>query len=99
MVQTQTMARFSRLHPVNSIKKVIDSSGGTLAATNSDVVLVNTDTSAWADGADADVPIGCTVSSIFLSIFFYLNASVGVNTPLLEWYICKNPGNTRLYQA
>ncbi len=87
------MARFSRLHPVNSIKKVIDASGALVASTPADVVLANTDTSAWDDGADANVPIGCTISSMFLSVFLYLNASVGVNVPLLEWFICKNPGN------
>ncbi len=92
-LKKDSMARFNRLHPVNSIKKVIDSSGSLTAGSNSDTVLVNTDTSAWADGADADVPIGCTVSSLFLSIFIFLDQTVITDTPLLEWYICKNPGN------
>ncbi len=86
------MARFSRLRPVNSIKKVVDASGALVASTVSSVVIADVGTTAWVDAADNNVPQGCTISSIFLSIFMQLDASVGAAVPLLEWFFAKNPG-------
>ncbi len=87
------MARFSRLHPVNSVKKVIDSSGKTTAAANSDTVVANVSALAWVDGADANVPQGCTISSVFLSLFIWIDESTASATPIVDFFIAKNPGS------
>ncbi len=87
------MARFSSLHPVNSVKKVIDSSGKTVIATNSDTVIANVSALAWVDGADANVPLGCKINAIFLSIFVWIDESTQAATPLIDWFIAKNPGS------
>ncbi len=89
----RVMPRFSSKRPINSIKKVIDASGATVAGTVSVIPLVNvTAGAAWVDAGNVDVPIGCTISSVFLSVFVYLDQTVGVNAPIIDWYIAKNPG-------
>ncbi len=94
-----TMARFSRLHPVNSVKKVVDASGALAIGAVSINTLANVAPTAWVDAANVDVPEGCHINSIYISLFMYLDESVGVVTPLLEWFICKNPGSNLTFPA
>ncbi len=39
-----------------------------------------------------EVPAGCTISSIYLSV--YILGSTGASSGLVDWYIWKNPGGT-----
>ncbi len=85
--------RALRLRPVNSIKKVVEASGALVAATTSTIDLVATvDGTAWVDAADASVPQGCTVSSIYLSVYGIVNGD-GTAAPIFQWYVGKNPNN------
>ncbi len=81
------------LRPVFSIKKVIDSSGKTVIATASTTVLAAaTDGTAWVDAADDSVPQGSSIKSIFLSVFVAIDESTQAATPLIDWYVGKDPG-------
>ncbi len=83
----------SSRRPINSSKKVIDALGSTVASTVSTIAIADaTSGAAWIDAADTSVPIGSTISSIYLSLFIWLNESVGVNTPIIDWFFAKNPG-------
>ncbi len=86
------MGRFSRMRPVNSVKKVVDSSGKTVIATNSLNVLANVAATAWVDAGNSDVPQGCTISSMFISVFVWIDESTNAATPLIDFYVGKNPG-------
>ncbi len=84
----------SSKRPIMSVKKVIDALGATVASTVSEIPLADASSGpAWVDAGDSSVPIGCTISSIFLSVFVYLDEAVGVSTPIVDWYFAKEPGN------
>ncbi len=86
------MARF--LHPVNSSKKVVDSSGKTVISTVSVSDLADVGTgAAWVDAADVKVPVGCHIHSMYLSVFVVIDESTQAATPLVDWFVCKNLGN------
>ncbi len=82
------------LRPINSIKKVIDSVGATVASTVSTTVLADaTDGTAWVDAGNTSVPQGCHIKSIFISIYIQLDESIGVSNPIIDLYIAKSPGD------
>ncbi len=84
----------SSRRPINSVKKVIDASGGLAASTPAVVAIADaTGGAAWIDAGDTSVAIGCTISSIYLSVFIYLDSNTVTDVPVLDWYIHKNPGN------
>ncbi len=97
------MARFTRnalrLRPVNSIKKIVENSAVLVAGTVSTNDLVATvDGTAWLDAADTAVPQGCTIHSIYLSVYGAVNGD-GVTPPVFNWYICKNPNNFLVFSS
>ncbi len=94
-----TMGRFSKLHPVNSVKKVIDISGALASGTVSINPIANVASTAWVDAGDANVPQGSRISSVYLSIFMYIDAPTASSVPLLEWFLCKNPGSNLTFPA
>ncbi len=92
------------IHPVNSIKHVIDSEGALSGGVKSDTVVSvavpNVDPVTFVPG---NVRVGATVNGIFLSIFI-IGATGAGNTGSINWYIGKrrtgqagvfpNPGET-----
>ncbi len=83
----------SQKRPINSIKKVIDISGALTPGQVSVNPIADAVASAWDDAGDALVPTGCTISSIYFSVFIYSDESTLALPPLLDWYFVKNPGN------
>ncbi len=87
--------RHSNRRPIMSVKKVIDAQGGLVASTVSTVGLLNVTTgAAWVDSANDSVPIGCTVSSMYISVFVFLDGAIGATTPVIDWFFAKSPGNS-----
>ncbi len=92
------MARFNRmsnLHPINSVKHVVDSSTIVAATTNTiltrAVAGVNTYQLSDANG----VPTGSKVNGLYISLFIYSEGGEVANeVPLADWYIIRNPGTT-----
>ncbi len=86
------MARFRSLRPVNSTKHVIDSTGQLTLNVNSNTDLaVAVAPGTITETGTVNVPIGCTISSIFLSIFIL--GTSGSTSGLVDWHIRKNPSN------
>ncbi len=88
------------LRPINSVKNVLDSSGGIVATTVLSVPIA-TAVDAYAGGA-VEVPIGAKVFSFYLSVFIESDAAEGVSN-LVDWHIAvvpsglaglPNPGST-----
>ncbi len=85
--------RMDGRRPIQSVKHVVDNSG-ILAAITDTVALnvvsaVPTYTLADTDGC----PIGSTVNSFFLEIFFYTEGGEIANeVPLVDWYALKDDG-------
>ncbi len=82
--------RFNRsLHPVNSIKHILDSQGvlasGNQSATPIIVAVPNVDTTTFKPG---DVRVGSHVNGIYLSVFM-LGASGGGLSGSLNWLMYK----------
>ncbi len=82
------MARFrSSLRPINSVKNIVDSVNLAVSAgTTTTVDLVSTVND--YTGANATVPIGAKVSSIYL---FVQMISSTTGTANHDWYIIKDP--------
>ncbi len=103
--QVMVFRRGSSIHPVNSIKHIIDSEGQLAGAVTASVPLVvavpNVDTTTFKPG---DVRVGAKVNGIFLSIFI-IGATGAPLNGAINWYIGKQhtsqtltneavPGNT-----
>ncbi len=84
------MTRYSRLHPVHSIKHVVDVQGGLTAGSRSTVVLADAVTTPNVQSTSTDLEQGSTVNAI------YLNVQVSaVGTAALAnvyMYVIKNVG-------
>ncbi len=84
----------SNKRPIMSVKKVIDASGALVSGAVSDVPVLDVTTgAAWVDSANTSIPIGATVSSIYLSIFVFLDGAIGATSPVIDWFFAKNPAN------
>ena len=88
------MARFlmGSKRPINSVKHVIDTSGSLVMNVNSTNPVATAVVAPTSSGLD-QVPIGCTISSVFISL--YVLGSSGSGSGLIDWYIRKNPGGTQ----
>ncbi len=80
------------LHPVNSIKHVIDTSGGTVGATESSNVLAFGVANPDVGTTPSQVAFGASVKNIFISVFVL--GPTGGSSGLVDWYIWKNPGSS-----
>ncbi len=83
------------LHPINTVKHVVDTS--TIIAAGTNTVLQNTviavDTALLANAADVDA--GSKIGAIFYIIYVYSEGGEIANeVPLTDFYFLKNPGNT-----
>ncbi len=86
---------FNRLRPVDSIKKVVESSGALAAGTVSANVILNTTSgTAWVDAADSSVPQGCHVYGLYLSVYAIADGAADATTPIIDWFIAKNPSGS-----
>ncbi len=85
----------NRLRPVDSIKKVVESSGALVAAVvASNVVLNTTAGTAWVDAGDSSVPQGCHVYALYLSVYAVADGSPDATPPIIDWFIAKNPSGS-----
>ncbi len=89
------MVRFRRnFHPVNSRKNIVETSGILGAGT---VSLLDTITRTVEDASLAnqdEVEPGCTISSIYLSLYFISEGGeIASEVPLVDWYICMDKAN------
>ncbi len=84
------MARFRSLHPVNTLKHVVDSDGTVTDTANVVLDLVTAAENAVSTTSN-QVDIGSTVSAIYLKVEALHSAEVG--TPNFYMYVMKNPGN------
>ncbi len=84
------MARFRALHPVNTLKHIVDSDGSVDASANVVVDLVNA-TEGAVSTVSNQVDIGSTVHSIFMKLEMSHTSTAG--RPNVYMYIQKNPGN------
>ncbi len=83
------MMRHSSKRPINSVKNIVDGTFlGVTAAANTDVVLVSTVND--YTGASGTVPIGATVSSLYLFVQIISSDSGVANA---DWFIIKDPGD------
>ncbi len=82
------MMRHSNLHPINSVKNIIDGTFLGVAAAAITPVSLALGVNNYA-GAVTEVPIGAKISSVYL--FFQILPTAG--TANVDWYIWKNPGN------
>ncbi len=97
MKMTQMVYRRSsnRLRPVDSIKKVVETSGALVAAAPSTNVLLNTTAgTAWVDAGDSSVPQGCHVYGMYLSVYAVADGAPDTTTPIIDWFIAKNPSGS-----
>ncbi len=78
-----------RLNPIKSVKHIIDSQGGTVGGTKTNVILANGTLAVVAGGQG--VTIGSKVFSIFLNIQAYILSGAGLNNFYAIVY--KNPQN------
>ncbi len=83
------------LHPINTVKHVVDTS--TIIAAGTNTVLQNSviavDTALLANAADVDA--GSKIGAIFYVIYVYSEGGEIANeVPLTDFYFLKNPGNT-----
>ncbi len=87
--------RRSNLQPINSTKNVADISS-IIAAVTDTVVFTPIITADTRDAqlSDADnVPRGCTINGMYLSLFFITEGGEVANeVPLVDWYIIKDNG-------
>ncbi len=82
------MARFRKdLHPINSVKNILDTTQLGIAAATVTNVTVSTAVNDYTGGV-TDVPIGCKIKSIYLFVQIQQDA---VNSNV-DWYIWQNPG-------
>ncbi len=86
--------RRNSLRPVNSIKNVVELSGILAATTDTILLTAVTAVDSPALAVLQDVEKGCTINSIFISLFFYSEGGEVANeVPLVDWYIWKNNAN------
>ncbi len=86
------MARFRKgLHPVNSVKNVINSQGALVAATPSTTDLVIGVRTLATSINPVQVPVGAVVNGIYLSV--YILGESGASSGVVNWFIWKNPSN------
>ncbi len=83
------VARFRSLHPVNTLKHVVDSDGN--VGTTQAVVDVITAAENAQSTVSNEVDIGATVNAIYLRLEALHTAGVG--RPNFYMYVMKNPGN------
>ncbi len=85
-----TMTRYSRLHPVHSIKHVVDKQGGLVLGTNVvENVIVAKDTPVLT--VAQDVETGSRVNAIFLNVQVTPTSSASIANVYLA--VFKNPGD------
>ncbi len=83
------MMRHMSKRPINSVKNIVDGTFlGVTGGTNTDVVLV--DTVNDYTGTSGTVPIGATVSSLYLFVQM-ISADSGVANH--DWFVIKDPGD------
>ncbi len=79
------MARFrSNLHPINSVKNIVESTGNALAATNTEhsmAIAVDATT-----GLATDATVGSSIKSFFISLDFLSDAAPTAST---DWFLAK----------
>ncbi len=86
------MRRAMQLRPVNSFKRIIDTSGGLSAGSVSTTTLAGTGARTDADPTGStEVPVGGHLSAIFYSVYIYSDA-IESTSPLTDMYWWKNPG-------
>ncbi len=95
MVVARYMSRRAlALRPVNSVKKVIDSTGALAASTVTTVTIANSLAAvAWTDGGDNNIPQYSNLYGVYLSLYCTLDGAPDASVPEISWYISKNPGN------
>ncbi len=76
--------------PINSIKHVIDVSGGTTGGTQSAIELIQATRNPELT-SPTNVNVGSTVGSIFISVFVL--GTTGGSSGLVDWFFWKNAGN------
>ncbi len=85
----QVMGRFQRLHPVNSLKHVVDIQGGLIVDTKVNNTLVSAD-DAPTQAAVTKVMTMATVGSIFLNVQVATTSTAALANVYM--YVIKNPG-------
>ncbi len=91
MVWMIPMGRYSRLHPVNSLKHIVDIQGGLSAGTTTTDNIVKSDDAPVLANVD-EVQTGSTVSSIFLNVQVASAGTAALANVYLAVY--KNPGGS-----
>ncbi len=84
------------LHPINSVKNIVETSGILPATTNTVIQTIVTavEPSAVALSDLDGIAKGSKVNGIFLSLFFTSEGGeLATEVPLLNWYIIKDQGN------
>ncbi len=82
---------FSRLHPVNSVKHVVDKQSALVAGTEESTFLVTAKDSPVLTGTD-QVQTGSTVSAIYLNV--QVTPTTQAALPNVYMVLYKNPGGT-----
>ncbi len=87
----QVMARFSRLHPVKSVKHIVDKQGGLLVNTVvAEEPIVSVEAPVLA--TTKQVETACTVSSVFLNVQVAATSTAALANVYMAVY--KNPGGS-----
>ncbi len=79
------------LHPVHTLKHIIDKQGGLVAGTKTTEVLVNAKDSPIINTNPGDVEHGSTVNAIFLNVQVAATGTAALANVYM--YVVKNPGN------
>jgi len=85
----QVMMRGSRLHPVNSVKHIVDTQGGLGAGTQQKDVLIKS-VDAPVTGNTSEVLTGAVVNWIFLNVQVAASSTAALANVYM--YVLKNPG-------
>ncbi len=85
------MGRYSRLHPVHTVKHIVDKQGGLVIDTNTAEVLVNAKDSPIINTNPQDVEHGSTVNAIFLNVQVTPTSEASIANVYM--YVVKNVGN------
>ncbi len=87
----RNMRRAMSLRPVNSFKRIIDTSGGLTAGAVSTTTVAAASSSTSGDPTGStDVPIGGHLSAIFYSVYVYTDATEAQDATV-DMYWWKNP--------
>ncbi len=89
------MRRAMALRPVQSFKRIIDTSGGLAAGTVSITTVASTSDSSTAvdPTGTSDTGVGARLSAIFYTVYVFSDATASTS-PLVDMFWWKNPGGT-----